>query len=47
VDAHAVEVSARIPRIIHQTWKDDDIPPEWRGAQAACKALHPEYVSHG
>ena len=30
-----------IPPIIHQTWKDENIPPEWQGAQQACKDLHP------
>ena len=33
----------RIPKIIHQTWRDTNIPAEWRAAQAACKALHPDF----
>ena len=32
-----------IPAIIHQTWKDENIPPEWQGAQQACKDLHPSW----
>ena len=32
-----------IPAIIHQTWKDDNIPLEWQGAQQACKDLHPTW----
>ena len=32
-----------IPAIIHQTWKNDTVPEAWRGAQEACKRLHPTY----
>ncbi|KAI9767308.1 MAG: hypothetical protein M1840_005717 [Geoglossum simile] len=36
----------RIPKIIHQTYRDEDVPERWRAAQAACMRLHGgwEYV---
>lgn len=35
-----------IPRRIHQTWRNLDIPPHWEESRAAWKALHPhwEYI---
>jgi mannosyltransferase OCH1-like enzyme len=30
----------QIPRIIHQLWKDEDVPPRWRGAVASVKRYH-------
>jgi mannosyltransferase OCH1-like enzyme len=32
-----------IPRIIHQTWKNHDVPPEWRLLQQTWKDLHPAW----
>jgi inositol phosphorylceramide mannosyltransferase catalytic subunit len=32
-----------IPKIIHQTYINDSIPPHWRAAQQSCKAAHPDY----
>jgi len=32
-----------IPKIIHQTYKDHDIPPRWRAGQQAVKDLHPDW----
>ena len=32
-----------VPRIIHQTWKTDDIPEEWLFAREQCQKLHPGY----
>ena len=32
-----------IPKIIHQTWKNREIPAEWYSAVQACKTLHPDY----
>ncbi|MBL6750789.1 MAG: cell surface protein [Nevskia sp.] len=32
-----------IPRIIHQSWKTADVPPQWQALQQSWKALHPEY----
>jgi hypothetical protein len=29
----------RIPRIIHQTWKTDSLPPRWRGISQACRTM--------
>ncbi|KAL3444710.1 nucleotide-diphospho-sugar transferase [Aspergillus insuetus] len=32
-----------IPKIIHQTYKHNDIPAVWREAQQSCIDLHPDY----
>lgn len=32
-----------IPKIIHQTYKNETIPEVWREAQQSCKDLHPDY----
>jgi len=32
-----------IPRIIHQTWKDAKIPPEWVGARRTWRFHHPDW----
>ena len=32
-----------VPRIIHQTWKTDVVPEEWRYAREQCQKLHPGY----
>ena len=32
-----------IPRVIHQTWKDNNIPPEWQAARQSCLDIHPGY----
>ncbi|KAL3459354.1 MIPC synthase subunit [Aspergillus heterothallicus] len=34
---------AVIPKIIHQTYKHNDIPEVWKEAQQSCIDLHPEY----
>lgn len=33
----------RIPKIIHQTWKNETIPEAWAIAQYSCIDLHPDY----
>lgn len=33
----------RIPRIIHQTWKTDTLPPRWAKTRAGCAAMMPDY----
>lgn len=33
----------KIPRIIHQTWKDDHLPPRWQAIHDECAAMHPDY----
>ena len=30
-----------IPRIIHQTWKTETIPPQWEAAQRSWRDAHP------
>jgi inositol phosphorylceramide mannosyltransferase catalytic subunit len=32
-----------IPKIIHQTWKNETIPEAWSIAQYSCQDLHPDY----
>ena len=32
-----------IPKIIHQTFKNDSIPEVWKEAQQSCIDLHPDY----
>ena len=36
-------VSSMIPRIIHQTWKTEAIPPQWQAAQQSWRDAHPEW----
>lgn len=32
-----------IPKIIHQTWRDDSIPEKWQAPQQSCVDLHGDY----
>ncbi|KAK9452141.1 nucleotide-diphospho-sugar transferase [Limtongia smithiae] len=32
-----------IPKIIHQTWKNETVPEKWKAAQATCTAMHPDF----
>lgn len=32
-----------IPKIIHQTWKNETIPEQWTIAHYTCLDLHPDY----
>jgi len=32
-----------IPKIIHQTWKNTQIPDNWKESPKLCKSLHPDY----
>lgn len=36
-------VSHPIPKIIHQTWKNDEIPEKWKIAQFTWYALNPRW----
>jgi|SRR5579862_9911682 len=33
----------RIPKIIHQTFRDEGVPENWKVAQRACVGLHGEW----
>ncbi len=33
-----------IPRIFHQTWKNKDIPEEWKGSYNSCQSVMASYV---
>lgn len=32
-----------IPKIIHQTWKDENVPTKWKAAVDQCRAKHPDF----
>lgn len=32
-----------VPKIIHQTWRDNNIPHKWQAARQSCLDLHPDY----
>ena len=32
----------RIPKIVHQTWKVNELPDKWEHVREQCMALHPE-----
>ncbi|KAK4055239.1 hypothetical protein OIV83_000520 [Microbotryomycetes sp. JL201] len=32
-----------IPKIIHQTWKTNDVPDRWKSVRQTCIDLHPDY----
>jgi hypothetical protein len=32
----------RIPRILHQTWKTNDLPLRWKGISDACREMMPD-----
>jgi len=32
----------KIPRLIHQTWKDDQLPEKWRKAWKECREGMPD-----
>ena len=32
-----------IPKILHQTWKDKEVPKKWKEAQESCRRLHADY----
>lgn len=36
-------VAGSFPRIIHQTWKSDSVPDEWRGYQESWRRHHPQW----
>src|SRR5688572_12561292 len=33
----------KIPKIIHQTWKEEAIPEKWKAYQKKVKRLHPDW----
>jgi mannosyltransferase OCH1-like enzyme len=32
-----------VPKLIHQTWKNSEIPEKWQKAHDSCIKLHPDY----
>lgn len=45
-NASAAATSAQwpVPRIIHQTWKDREVPLKWQEPYDSCQALHPDWT---
>lgn len=42
----ATDPPEKIPRIIHQTWKEKTLPPEWQPVRDECAKMHPDYEYH-
>ena len=40
---HAEQPVEKIPRVIHQTWKTEELPPRWKEVREACAAMMPDY----
>jgi hypothetical protein len=40
---HWSEDRRPIPKIIHQTWKNETVPEAWTIPQYSCLDLHPDY----
>lgn len=38
-----ITIPCRIPRLIHQTWKNSIVPPHWQASQDAWKKYHPDW----
>lgn len=38
----ATDPPEKIPRIIHQTWKEKTLPPNWQAVRDECAAMHPD-----
>lgn len=34
---------SQIPKVIHQTWKTEELPERWRASRQQCMDLHPDY----
>lgn len=32
-----------VPKLIHQTWRDEDVPERWKSAQKSCVDRHKDY----
>jgi inositol phosphorylceramide mannosyltransferase catalytic subunit len=43
VRIHWTEDRRPIPKILHQTWKNETVPEAWSIAQYSCVDLHPDY----
>lgn len=33
-----------VPKLLHQTWKDKNVPEQWRNAQQSCISRHKDYT---
>nr|VWO95196.1 ATP-binding multidrug cassette transporter [Ganoderma boninense] len=41
-DSHDA-LQERVPRIIHQTWKSETLPPNWANLSQGCREMMPDY----
>lgn len=41
--ADADQPRSQIPKVIHQTWKTEELPERWRASRQQCMDLHPDY----
>jgi hypothetical protein len=41
--ALTVNTPAVVPKILHQTWRDKEVPEKWKEAQRSCIEAHPGY----
>jgi inositol phosphorylceramide mannosyltransferase catalytic subunit len=39
-----VALAGKIPKIIHQTWRDRNVPPKWQSSPAAWKHYHKDWL---
>ncbi|GAB1199128.1 hypothetical protein APSETT444_008473 [Aspergillus pseudonomiae] len=44
--ADSITPPASIPRIIHRTYKTEDIPSHWKGTYESCRTLNPTYKQY-
>jgi inositol phosphorylceramide mannosyltransferase catalytic subunit len=42
INDNANNLSAVVPRILHQTWKTDVLPERWQGVSQGCRDLMPD-----
>jgi inositol phosphorylceramide mannosyltransferase catalytic subunit len=44
IHPHTSNMTGRVPKIIHQTWRDNiSLPVQWRDAVNSCRTLHSDY----
>ncbi|WFD19266.1 hypothetical protein MCAP1_001489 [Malassezia caprae] len=42
-EEHVQQPEEKVPRIIHQTWKTEELPPRWKEVREACRAMMSDY----
>ena len=41
-NASQVAQTERVPRILHQTWKSETLPPKWVNVSQGCRDMNPD-----